>query len=620
MTDAPGGQNGAVRLRTPIALVTVSLLAVACGKTSSTQSTPAQPDTGLGDPGNCVVVDMAVSSEKIGLLKELAKTFNDQRNAVGSGACIFVRPQSKASGAAQTALATTWNEAENGPKPVIWSPASSAWGAILNQRLAQAGQPAMAPSDAAAFMLTPLVIAMPKPMADALGYPDKPVGYADIAKLATSPNGWADYGHPEWGAFRLGKTNPNFSTSGLSALIAQTYAAAGKTEGLSTEDLSNPKVVETSKALESAVVHYGDITMTFLNNWFRADKRGTALTYASAVAVEEKSVIDYNLGNPDGVLDPGEEPRQPKIPLVAVYPSEGTLYSDNPFFVLDAPWVDAGQKEGAAKFQEFVQRPENQAKVLQFGFRPGNPAVAVADPISAANGVNPAPPANLLRVPEPKVMVDLLDRWQQFRKGARVLLVLDVSGSMGDPASTGSDQTKLELAKTAAISALDQFSQTDEVGLRVFSTGLGPSGNEQYLDLVPVGPLSSQKPALIDSITNLVPTNGTPLFDVTQSSYQTVLAGYDPVRINAVILLTDGRNDDGTPGDDNDQRDELINSLRSASGSENAKPVRIFTVAYGADADQGALKSIAEASNAAAYNASDATTIARVLAQVVSNF
>ena len=42
--------------------------------------------------------------------------------------------------------------------------------------------------------------------------------------------------------------------------------------------------------------------MTFLNNWFAADARGTALTYASVVAVEEKSVIDYNLGNPDGVL------------------------------------------------------------------------------------------------------------------------------------------------------------------------------------------------------------------------------------------------------------------------------------------------------------------------------
>ena len=42
--------------------------------------------------------------------------------------------------------------------------------------------------------------------------------------------------------------------------------------------------------------------MTFLNNWFRNDVRGTSLTYVSAVAIEEKSVIDYNKGNPDGVL------------------------------------------------------------------------------------------------------------------------------------------------------------------------------------------------------------------------------------------------------------------------------------------------------------------------------
>ena len=41
----------------------------------------------------------------------------------------------------------------------------------------------------------------------------------------------------------------------------------------------------------------------------------------SAVAVEEKSVIDYNKGNPDGVLDPGEVPKPPKIPA----PSERWL-------------------------------------------------------------------------------------------------------------------------------------------------------------------------------------------------------------------------------------------------------------------------------------------------------
>src|SRR3954453_20996945 len=113
------------------------------------------------------------------------------------------------------------------------------------------------------------------------------------------------------------------------------------------------------RAIESSVVHYGDTTLTFLNNWYRNDARGTALTYVSAVAVEEKSVIDYNRGNPDGITDPGERPKPPKVPLVALYPKEGTLFSDNPFFVLNAPWVSAAERSGAQRFERFVQEPAN---------------------------------------------------------------------------------------------------------------------------------------------------------------------------------------------------------------------------------------------------------------------
>ena len=91
-------------------------------------------------------------------------------------------------------------------------------------------------------MLTPLVIAMPKPMAEALGYPTKPLGFSDIIALANDPQGWAAFGHPEWGPFRLGKTNPNFSTSGLNFTIAQYYAATGKTRDLTLEDLASPDV------------------------------------------------------------------------------------------------------------------------------------------------------------------------------------------------------------------------------------------------------------------------------------------------------------------------------------------------------------------------------------------
>ncbi|MCB1004293.1 MAG: substrate-binding domain-containing protein, partial [Acidimicrobiales bacterium] len=465
-----------------------------------------------------------------------------------------------------------------------------------------------------------LVIAMPEPMAEALGYPDEPVGWADVLRLSRDPEGWAAFGHPEWGPFRLGKTNPNFSTSGLSALIAQAYANTGKTEGLTIEDLDQPDVAQAARDVESAVVHYGDTTLTFLNNMYRADQRGNALTYASAIAVEEKSVIDYNTGNPDGVLDPGEEPRPPRVPLVAIYPEEGTLYSDNPLITLDAEWVSEAEQDAAARFIEFVQQPENQERVLAFGFRPGNPDVALAEPIVADNGVDPDQPQTLLEVPEPEVMVALLDKWDRQRKGARVILLMDVSGSMGDTATTETRETKLDLARRAAIEALDDFAEQDEVGLRVFSTDLGPSGTAEFVDVVPVGPIADQRDQLAAAIDDLVPTNGTPLYSATQVAYEDAVEAFDPDRINAVVLLSDGVNDDGDTTDDDEQLDALLASLQSDSEGQLSSPVRVFPIAYGADADLSTLRRIAEASTAAVYDASDPTSIDKVFAAVVSNF
>lgn len=602
------------------ALVALATVASACsGGSDSGSSNSGGSGSGSGRRSECIQVDAAVSSEKIQLLGDLAKDFSDSGAQV-DGTCIDVAVQKVASGVAAQHLADGWDTATDGPRPTIWSPASSAWGQILNQRLAAKSKPPMA-TDPVSFMNTPLVIAMPEPMATALGWPAKQIGWSDILALSRSANGWADYGHPEWGRFRLGKTNPNYSTSGLHALIAQTYAATGKTSGLSAEDLANPTVQQYGRDIESSVVHYGDITMTFLNNWFRADRRGTAMNYASAVAVEEKSVIDYNAGNPDGVVDQGEKPRAPRTKLVAIYPTEGTLYSDNPLYVLQADWVTSQQRAAAKQFQDFVLQPKNQKKVLKFGFRPGNPAVAVGDPISKDNGVDPTQPQTLLEMPSGDVMVQLLDAWAQQRKGARVMLVIDVSGSMGDPAdpSDPNGPTKLDLAKAAVIAGLDQFKAEDLVGVRIFTSGIDGK-DATYQDLAPLQPIGPNRERIRSQVDGLMPLNGTPLYEVTQTSYDQMLSGYDPSLINAVIVLTDGRNDDGDATDDRKQLEALLSDVKDHNDGESSKPVRIFTIAYGGDTNPGELKRISEASNATAYTATDATTINDVFAAVVSNF
>ena len=132
----------------PVLFVTLALAAAACSSTDGDDGGSASDDTTiedvLGDPGDCLVVDLSVSPEKIDLLTDLARTFNASSEAEVDGECVFVRPQSKSSGLGATLLTEGWDEEAEGPRPVVWSPASSAWGAILDQRLAEQGEPPIA--------------------------------------------------------------------------------------------------------------------------------------------------------------------------------------------------------------------------------------------------------------------------------------------------------------------------------------------------------------------------------------------------------------------------------------------------------------------------------------------
>jgi Ca-activated chloride channel family protein len=63
-----------------------------------------------------------------------------------------------------------------------------------------------------------------------------------------------------------------------------------------------------------------------------------------------------------------------------------------------------------------------------------------------------------------------------------------------------------------------------------------------------------------------------------------------------------------------------IDPLLSLLRSNERDPVRVFAVAYGADADVEALQAISDASQARLYKATDPLTIESVFEAVISNF
>ncbi len=565
------------------------------------------PDTPVTLDPSCTQVAIAASSEKAALLKSMAAQYNQAGHQVG-GTCAQVTVVSKASGGASIALARGWDEKVDGPRPDVWTPAASSWTVLLRQGTTALDKPDLVPAQLQSIAQTPLVVAMPRPMATALGWPSKPLGWSDLFTLAKDPRGWGSVGHPEWGRFKLGKTNPHFSTSGLNATIATYFAATGLSSDLTAKNVADPKTQAFVKQIESSVVHYGDTTLTFLGNMAKADAAGRGLTYVSAVTVEEKSVWDYNQGNPSGDPSTLGQGAKPQVPLVAIYPKDGTLLSDNPFVILNADWVTAEKKAAAADFLTFVRAPEQQARFQAAAFRSfdGKPGpVLVPD-----NGALTAGPPVVLAPPAPSVLEKVQASWDSLRKRARVLMILDVSGSMGEQVG-GSGRTKLDLAKSAATEAVKGFAPDDQLGLWAFSTQL--DGDTPYKELVPVGQASATIPRITTAIGGLVPDGGTGLYATLRAAQKQMLSELDTGKINAIVILTDGRNE--FPADSD--LDSLVTQL---GGESLDTSIRVFPIGYSTDADKEALVKIADGSSAAYYDASDPASIGKVLASVLSNF
>jgi Ca-activated chloride channel homolog len=508
---------------------------------------------GGGGPEGALQVPFVYSPEKEKLLKPLIESFNERGTEVG-GKRVHVAGEVVSSGDAESKIS------RGSLKPVVWSPASSLWGRLLNF---DADRP-YAARESESIVRTPLVIAMWEPFARALGWPRKRIGFEQIIRLARSNQGFASVGKPQFGRFKLVHTNPDFSTSGLSAVVAEYYAATGKKEGLTERDVVRSGARRVVRDIERSIVHYGDTTL-FIADQLRKEGPG----YASAVAMEEVTLLDFNRRR-------GRQPR-----LVALYPPEGTFYSDNPFIVLDAPWVSAEERRAAGAFRRFLTEEITPELAARSGFRPADLDKKPVAPISAQNGVDPTQPKRVLGLPEPRVLSRIKATWREDRKPANVLLVVDTSGSMND-------EDRLARAKKGLTTFFREVSPNDRVGLMVFS--------DRVQRLVPIAPFRSNRGRLRTTVRDLIADGGTAFFDATLEGFGDVQRLRGQENINAVVLLTDGEDTDSSA-----TVEEVVGRVRAQGDS--ARQVRIFTIAYSAGAEGAgeALKEIARASGGQSY-------------------
>lgn len=550
-----------------VAAIVIAVVLTAGG--ASKHGGSSQTSAGGKPAANALHISFSYSPEKQALLEPLVARFNSERHASG-GRPIYVDAAPASSGDAEAKIA------KGQARPVVWSPSSSLWGRLLNF---DADRQWVAP-DNPSIVRTPLVIAMWEPLARALGWPRRQVSFADVLKLALDRRGWAAYGKPEYGAFKLGHTNPDFSTSGLSAVAAEYYAATGKREGLTESDVTSPAVRRKIQGIENSVVHYGDTTLFFAD---QLKRYGPA--YASAVAMEEVTLVDFNR-NRSGTK------------LVGLYPKEGTFFSDDPYLVLAAPWVTSARRDAARTFGTWLTGHVTPQLAAKAGFRPGDPSVKPLAPIDAAHGADPAQPRRVLSLPEPRVLARIKRAWHADRKPANVELVVDTSGSMGE-------ENKLDQAKRGLGVFLRQLSPRDRVGLVSF--------NDRVSQLVGILPVGQDRGRLETAVRDLFPDGQTAVYDATGEGLRTVQALHDGSRINAVVVLTDGEDNQSSS-----TAGELAGRLAAQSRSEGLT-VRVYTIAYGSQANEAVLKQIADAAGGKEFKG-DPTQIESVYRSISSFF
>lgn len=465
--------------------------------------------------------------------------------------CYKVNVASRDSAATAESLVVS----DGAEQPHVWIPESTIW-----PRRAQAKGAWEEPVDGASIASSPVVLALTEDAASQLGWPEEPPTWAQGLDL------------------KIGLPDPGLDPAGVSALLA--------VHGL----VDSPAEVTTKlRELSANTEPVSDDLFERLPG--TTDDAGPV----DGFPVAEHAVLRHN------ARDLGTQ-------LVAAYADPAVPSFDYPYVVL--PETPAAEREAASAFLDRLQGQESSDTLADAGFRtPDGEMLRDRSGDQRTSSAKMTP----IELPTDDELDQLLNEWSGVNLSGRVQVLLDISGSMNEPVP-GTGRDRMAVTLQAAELGIGLMKPTTKLGIWLFSTNVDGE-NKDYRELWPVAPIREHMAG--DAIAKLhaveaLPNGDTGMYDTTLAAYQSATQSFEPGRINTVIILTDGRNDDAN----SISRDELLAELQKLQNPQ--RPVRIVGIGIGPDIDVGELQAIAGATGGQAFTTPDPTKIGDVFYAALS--
>ena len=526
-------------------------------------------------PAGTVLISVASSNTKRNWMDQVVEQFNAAGFETSAGDAIIAEVEHVTSGGSMNAIL------DGDLAPVAWSPGDASWVEQMNTTWQQRFNRPINSEACQATIYAPLGFAMWRPMAEALGWPDTPIGWDTIVELAADPEGWASYDRPEWGQFRFGHTHPAYANSGLLSMTAFVHGVVDSEGQLAAAQVYEAE--DAMRALEQNTSKYGRQAPALLELMARQGP-----SFLHGAAVPEADTVRFNVERSDEL----------QFPLAFIFPSGGTIWADHPYCILDnADWVSDEQAEAAVIFRDYLLERERQELAIDNYLRPLDTTIPLHPPMNLENGTDSrVSPETVPALPSPDAGVSaaITDLFQITKRKATIIIALDVSGSM--------EGEKIRSATAATAEFLERLDPNDQVALLTF--------NDDVVALSEPARVGDVVEGLSQRVSGLIADGNTALYaSVCQATEMaSALKEEDEAagesRLYGVVLLSDGEDTMGEPTEN-----QMFVTCLPANAE--ADGVKIFPIAFGEAAADDVLARIAAVTGGRMY-AADPTSISNV--------